>query len=381
MCVDVGGYGIVNVYKPPPTRLQASDLPVFPHPVLYAGDFNCPDVNWDYRTSSADGVCLVTWANLNGLVTFHNSKDVAIFYSGRWNTGTNPDLGFVSVGPDSRISDRRILEKLPRSQHQPSLIVPSRLALPVPSKPVKRWNFRKVNWSHYHTLTNKLAKSLLLPDSPDVDLAYQDFCNVIRTAAKSSIPRGRRNNHIPCWDDECENLYRTFLQSPEGNDCKRAATALLLRLDNKHRDRWSEAAQTIDSSHSSRKAWSILNNLTNRSRRSPRHSAVSANAIASQLIRNGRYVSIDRASSRLISQEVPDLWRVTPTSQVNVSENFTSQEFAAVLSSSEKHLKPGKAPGPDSIWPELIIHAGAALKSWLCCFLSFCLHHLKIPKV
>ena len=37
VCVDVDGYKIVNVYKPPPTRLQASDLPVFPHPCLYAG--------------------------------------------------------------------------------------------------------------------------------------------------------------------------------------------------------------------------------------------------------------------------------------------------------------------------------------------------------
>ena len=27
LCVDVDGYRIVNVYKPPPTRLQASDLP------------------------------------------------------------------------------------------------------------------------------------------------------------------------------------------------------------------------------------------------------------------------------------------------------------------------------------------------------------------
>ena len=62
---------------------------------------------------------------------------------------------------------------------------------------------------------------------------------------------------------------------------------------------------------------------------------------------------------------------------MNISESFTSQEFAAAL----KNLKPGKAPGPDSICPELITHAGAALKSWLCGFLSSCLRHLKIPKV
>ena len=184
LCVDVDGYRTVNVYKPPPTRLQASDLPVFPHPVLYASDFNCPHVCWGHRTSSADGECLVAWSSLNDLVPLHEPKDVATFHSGRWNTGTNSDLAFVSVGPDSRVPNRRILETFPRSQHRPSTIVRPRLALPVPSKPAKRWNFRKANWSHYNTLTNKLSKTLLPPDSPDVDLAYQDFCKSLEQQPK-----------------------------------------------------------------------------------------------------------------------------------------------------------------------------------------------------
>ena len=46
LCVDVNGYKIVNVYKPPPTRLRTLDLPVFPHPCLYAGDFNCRHADW-----------------------------------------------------------------------------------------------------------------------------------------------------------------------------------------------------------------------------------------------------------------------------------------------------------------------------------------------
>ena len=124
LCVHVDGYKIVNVYNPPPTRLQASDLPVFPHPVLFADDFNCPHVNWSYRTSSADGDYLVAWASLHGLVPLHNLKDVVTFDSGCWNTGINPDLRFVSVGPDSCVpdTDRRILGKFLRSRHQPRLM-------------------------------------------------------------------------------------------------------------------------------------------------------------------------------------------------------------------------------------------------------------------
>ena len=94
--------------------------------------------------------------------------------------------------------------------------------------PVKRRNFCKAKWSHYIALTNKFAKTLLPPHSLDVDAAYQDFYNTIKKAAKKTIPRGYQNNYIPCWDPECESLYKTFLQSPQGDDSSLAGTALLL---------------------------------------------------------------------------------------------------------------------------------------------------------
>ena len=149
-----------------------------------------------------------------------------------------------------------------------------------------------------------------------------------------------------------------------------AATAWLAKLDRKRRDRWSEAVRSIDFSHSSRKAWSILNNLTSRSRHSPCHCPVSTDAIASQLVRNGKYEAFVRKSDL-------DLWRATTPDAVNISDNFSQREFVAAL----QHLKPGKGVGPDSICPELILHTGAALKSWLRDFLSSCLRRLKIPKI
>ena len=185
LCVDVNGYKIIKVYKPPSTRLRTLDLPVLLHPCLYAGDFNYSHADWSYDDNKPDGECLAGWASINCLALLYNTKDAASFYSGRWNTGTNPDLAFASVGPNSRLPDRRVLDKFPRSQHQPSLITPPRFAMAVSSMPVKRWNFRKAKWSHYIVL-----KTLLLPDSLDVDAAHQDFCNTIKKAAKKTIPRG-----------------------------------------------------------------------------------------------------------------------------------------------------------------------------------------------
>ena len=104
---------------------------MFPHPCLYAGDFNCRHGNYQ------DGERLAGWESINSLALLYNAKNAASFYSGRWNTGTNPNLAFASVSPYSRLPDRRVFEKFPRSQHRPSLITPPRFALSVPSLPVK----------------------------------------------------------------------------------------------------------------------------------------------------------------------------------------------------------------------------------------------------
>ena len=187
--------------------MQTLDLPVFPHHCLYAGNFNCRHADWGNDDNSPDGECLAGWASINCLVLLYNAKDAVSFYYGCWNTGTNSDLAFASVGPNSRLPDRRVLEKFPRSQHRPSLITPPRFAMAVPSMPVKRWNFRKAKWSHYIALTNKFAKTLLPPDSLDVDAANQDLCNTIKKAAKKTIPRGYRKN--PSIKPFCSLLRET----------------------------------------------------------------------------------------------------------------------------------------------------------------------------
>ena len=138
LCVDIDGYKIVNVYKPPPIQLQSLDLLVFPHPCLYAGDFNCHHADWGYDDISLDGECLAGWASINCLALLYNAKDPASFYCGCWNTGTNPDLAFTSVGPNSCLPDRRVIEKFTRSQHQPLLITPPWFTMAVPSMSVKQ---------------------------------------------------------------------------------------------------------------------------------------------------------------------------------------------------------------------------------------------------
>jgi len=102
-------------------------IPMFPHPSLLVGDFNCQYVNWDYSSTSPSGERLASWTAANNFELLHNSKRADSFSSHRWNVGDNPDLAFASVSQDTRLADRHVLGNFPRSRHRPSLIMLPRL--------------------------------------------------------------------------------------------------------------------------------------------------------------------------------------------------------------------------------------------------------------
>ena len=153
LCVDVDEHKIVNVYKPHrfvckyPIS-QYAHIPVSMLATLIASML----ITVMMPTAQTENA----WARINNLVLLHNPKDAASFHSGRWNTSTNPDLTFVSIDLNSRLSERHVFKKFSRSQYRPSLITSPRFAHFVPSKPAKRWNFCKAKWSHYIALTKNL---------------------------------------------------------------------------------------------------------------------------------------------------------------------------------------------------------------------------------
>ena len=70
-------------------------------------------------------------------------------------------------------------------------------------------------------------------------------------------------------------------------------------------------------------------------RQCPRQCPVSANAIASQLVKNGKHESKSREFTRLVLHELSDFWRAFPSHSVNLSDDFSPREFSAAL----QHLK------------------------------------------
>jgi len=214
---------------------------------------------------------------------------------------------------------------------------------------------------------SRSVERLAPPDISNIERSYQDFCESLLSAAKQCILHGRQKNYVACWDKECKTLYRPLTRAPVENDSDRAASSLQSWLGQKKQERWEEAVNSIDFSHSCRKEWRTINKLTGISVRSFHQCPVSANSIASQLVKNRTGV---RKSTRLVNKELSDLWKI-PTPEGR------PEELAAAL----RYLKPGMSLGLDSIFSEFILHTKSALKSWFCDFLSSCMRQLKIPKI
>ena len=110
--------------------------------------------------------------------------------------------------------------------------------------------------------------------------------------------------------------------------------------------------ESVDITHSSRKAWQTINKMTRRSMRHSRY-PVSANVIAPQLLNNERVPDADRDFARWTSRGVTSLSRAA-TADANLSSDFTVE----VLEAAIKKMKSGKAPGRD-IHTDFVMHQSA----------------------
>ena len=77
--VDVDGYKIFNVYKPPPKRLQTFDLPRLLQPCLHTGHFNCLHADWGYGFNGAGSKCLAGRQVLTTLLSFVTQRILPAF--------------------------------------------------------------------------------------------------------------------------------------------------------------------------------------------------------------------------------------------------------------------------------------------------------------
>jgi Reverse transcriptase (RNA-dependent DNA polymerase)/Endonuclease/Exonuclease/phosphatase family len=365
--IQVADVKIVNIYKPPNVLWPAVTLPVYQHPAVYAGDFNSHHTSWRYQSDDNNGIKLTDWADTNHMVLIFDAKDKGTFHSGRWQRDYNPDLCFVSSnGTDRHMHiSRRVLNDFPRSQHRP-VMLESGIQIPlINSVPRPRWNFNKADWKSF---TKDLDSNIRwIPPSAQ---NYSRFVGVVISTAKKHIPRGYRKEYIPGWSAESDRLYQEFLQSEDPE----IAEDLLYSLDTRRQEKWINTMNSLNFTHSSRKAWGLLRKLGGAKMTTASTPKINPEAVASRIVETSK-AKVDKEFTRTVKSSLKDL-RCTVKESLEFSSDFTMCELDAALS----RTKAGKAAGPDGIHPEFLKACGKNVKRWLCKFFSEILSTGIIPK-
>jgi hypothetical protein len=135
---------------------------------------------------------------------------------------------------------RHIYYGFPRSQHRPVFIFYGLRIPQTRSIPQHRWNFARADW-------DKLARDLdyVVQFIPAVSNSYERFAKAAIAAAKRHIPRGYRNQYIPGWDQECNDLYNKY-NTDRHRD---SAVRLLEKLNEQRRSRWENTVEKKRISH------------------------------------------------------------------------------------------------------------------------------------
>ena len=369
--IEVGGYQIANVYKPPSGNWQNPLLPILDHPGIYTGDFNSHHQDWGYDDSSKDGEELANWACRNDVSLIHDRKQCGTFHSARWKKDYSPDLCWVTtVNAHSQQVSSTVFGDFPHSQYRPTLIHVG-LQLPVVHSSNKlRWNFRKANWFLYSDLAYRSIPTILVWYTP-VEEYYKRFCQAIFKAASKSVPRGRRPIYIPCLDAECEKLLKQYEESNDPD----VADHLLESLDAARLSRWEEITSSLDFTHSSRKAWNTIRRLgASQQPNTPSWPSVTPNQVAHHLIKLGQ-----AKSDGHWEKGIRDEWRqhLLRNSTMPKPDTISVKELNTAL----ENTKSGTAAGYSDIAPEFLKHLGPLARCWLSKFLSHILKVQRTPRL
>ncbi|KAL1448470.1 hypothetical protein WDU94_013986, partial [Cyamophila willieti] len=364
--VKVGETLICNVYKPPSTPWPSHVLETLPHPAVYIGDFNSHHETWKYDESDQNGEDLVLWAELQNLNLIFDAKDYGTFHSAAWKKDYNPDLCFVSTGPNDQplATTRLVIPNFPRSQHRP-VILEIGISIPIISTVHKpRWNFRKAKWDVFQQHLDNCLKWI----QPTVK-NYKRFCGAVTKSAKKAMPRGYRKEYIPGWNEGCEALYGQYLDSQDQS----VGDELLKLLDQTRRERWVEKVEKLDFKKSSREAWSLLNKLDGRKKIKQTSNPIHPNKVAAHIVNTSRSPR-DRQHTIDIKRRLRTMKRNSqPDSEY--SSPFTLADITVALSET----KSNKAPGFDGIHAEFLKNSGDFAKAWMAKFLTDVLNTGQIP--
>ena len=148
------------------------------------------------------------------------------------------------------------LDPIPRTQHRPITIT---IRSPVTATHFpfrRRFTLKKDNWSNF---TKAIAN---IPAHPN---HYNDFVDLVKTAARHNIPRGCQKEYIPGLSDESSDLLKLYDEEynkdPFSESTIQLGDTSLDELSGERRKIWRDKVENTNLIMNSKKAWATIRRL------------------------------------------------------------------------------------------------------------------------
>ena len=206
------------------------------------------------------------WIISNRLVLINTPTDLPTFYSRVWKTTSTPDIA-IATDNIQEIAKREVSEQLGGSDHKPVILT---LANTSAGKMPPSWNYKKADWKRFRELTDIYTKSITFSKHSVNNNAF-NFNSAVLKAAKESIPRGRRHDYKPYWNNTLENIHKELSEAREEMERNptpqnvRRHSQLKADLDKEKQTQtqasWKTKTASLNMESDSQKLWQLTKSL------------------------------------------------------------------------------------------------------------------------
>ena len=208
---------ICNFYSPPNKAINLHNLQPNSEDWMIEGDFNSHSPSWGYPSLTQKekwniGVLATVWSSSTPQPIPQPS-----FYSRVWKTTSTPDIA-IATDNIQKIAKREVSEQLGGSDNKPVILTPAKQVNTSAGKnapsPPPSWNYKKADWKRFRELTDIYTKSITF-SKHSVNKNASNFNSAFLKAAKESIPRGRRHDYKPYWNNTLEKIHKELSEARE----------------------------------------------------------------------------------------------------------------------------------------------------------------------
>ena len=363
-------FSLYNLYSPPNTACSAHLNEINFQKTIIAGDTNAHSPVWGYADTNASGDYIEDIVNSTNLILLQNKDSPPTFFHRPSGALTRPDSTLVSADLHDKCS-WKVSDDL-GSDHLPIIISIDLERERGRPRGRPAWNYSKADWDMFKTKSRELISQIDF--EADIDTVLTNFSKAIINAAEKSVPRGFRAKFKIYWSgelDEAINKRRKAKKAliknktPENRkEFNKLSAKVKLISKMSKKQTWEKKTANLDLRKDSRKAWSLLDKLSGKNRRTnpepieTEHGKAATDAKKSEAFnkfystpkkKDNRHHT-DRAFKRLTRM----MERRAGPHHSTFVEKFTRTE----LDNSLKKCKLRKAPGPDEVTNDMLVQLG-----------------------